>query len=490
MRHLLTALCALGASQVAFAQTPARPTGPDLTVEQATTIARQNNPDHLSLLNNRNVARAQTRNAYGQLLPSLSASFGTQYTQGGTQIFNGGTFGASSDVVQSSYGLDVSYRINAAAVLAPKVMKASRDAVDADINGSAEVLRANVVQQYLTVLQMQARAELADTLVAFSAAQLNLAQARANAGIATILDVRRAEVDLGQNQVGQLQARNNIEIEKLRLFQRMGISAQRDVVLSSRFPITEPTFTQEEVLSLAKQRNPVLLALRSRLKVADISVKAEKGEYSPTLSLSTGWSGYTYQYRDADLLIASGRQNALNARASCFSQDSIRAATGMGRLNCGQIDFTSADANALRSNNQQFPFNFTKSPFSLRASLSLPLFDGLSRELRVEQSYAQKADAKYNVRARELALEADVTSAYLTLVTAFRTVQLQEQNARKAREELTFAEERYRVGSVTFLDVSSARVSFERAENDRINAIYDYHKAFAALESAVGRPLR
>ena len=34
------------------------------------------------------------------------------------------------------------------------------------------------------------------------------------------------------------------------------------------------------------------------------------------------------------------------------------------------------------------------------------------------------------------------------------------------------------------------RASFERAENDRINAIYDYHKAFAALESAVGRPLR
>ena len=28
------------------------------------------------------------------------------------------------------------------------------------------------------------------------------------------------------------------------------------------------------------------------------------------------------------------------------------------------------------------------------------------------------------------------------------------------------------------------------AESDRINAIYDYHKAFAALESAVGHPLR
>ena len=40
------------------------------------------------------------------------------------------------------------------------------------------------------------------------------------------------------------------------------------------------------------------------------------------------------------------------------------------------------------------------------------------------------------------------------------------------------------------VDVTDARAAFERAESDRINAVFDYHKAFAALESAVGRPLR
>ena len=85
---------------------------------------------------------------------------------------------------------------------------------------------------------------------------------------------------------------------------------------------------------------------------------------------------------------------------------------------------------------------------------------------------------------------ADVTGAYLTLVAQAKTVALQEDNAKKAREELRLAQERYRVGASTFLDLTDARASFERAENDRINAIYEYHKAFAALESAVGRPLR
>jgi hypothetical protein len=38
--------------------------------------------------------------------------------------------------------------------------------------------------------------------------------------------------------------------------------------------------------------------------------------------------------------------------------------------------------------------------------------------------------------------------------------------------------------------VTDAVASFERAETDRINAVYSYQTAFAALEAAVGRPLR
>ena len=59
-----------------------------------------------------------------------------------------------------------------------------------------------------------------------------------------------------------------------------------------------------------------------------------------------------------------------------------------------------------------------------------------------------------------------------------------------ARDALYLAEERYKVGAATFVDVTDARAAYERAENDRIGAVYDYHKAFAALENAVGRPLR
>jgi outer membrane protein TolC len=67
---------------------------------------------------------------------------------------------------------------------------------------------------------------------------------------------------------------------------------------------------------------------------------------------------------------------------------------------------------------------------------------------------------------------------------------MQEVNAQKASEELTYAQERYRVGATTFLDVTTAVGTYVQAQTDRINAIYDYHRDFAALEAAVGRPLR
>ena len=78
----------------------------------------------------------------------------------------------------------------------------------------------------------------------------------------------------------------------------------------------------------------------------------------------------------------------------------------------------------------------------------------------------------------------------MTLQASYEAVQLQNQNAATAREALQLAEERYRVGANTFVDLTTARAEYERAETDRIDAIYEFHRSFAALEAAVGRTLR
>lgn len=463
-----------------------------LSLDEAINLARRNNPAHLSAINNRRTADAAVRAAQGQLLPSADASFFAQRQQGGRQIFGGASLGASSDINQSQYQLGIGYRVNRATFLMPKVQRASRDAVEADIAGSAELLRAGVTQQYLTVLQAVEKASLQDTLLNAAESQLVLAQARALVGSGTALDVSRAEVAAGQQQVQVIQARNQIEIEKLRLFQQMGVEQPADVTLTTQFTTLRAPPPLADLLASARQSNPVVQALRSRGRVADLNVKRAKSEYSPTLSISTGISGYTYSFANPNFVVQTASAESLLSQQSCIRNEEVRVALNLPNnlAGCQAISFTDADAARLRSDNRQFPFNFQNSPRSISATLSLPLFDGFSREQRVQEAQAANDDARFSVRASELALTADVTVAYLTLTTAARTAALQAQNSAKARLELKFTQDRYSSGAVNFVDLTESRAAYERAESDRINAIFDYHKAFAALESAVGRPLR
>jgi len=186
-------------------------------------------------------------------------------------------------------------------------------------------------------------------------------------------------------------------------------------------------------------------------------------------------------------------QSAASAAAqarSCLSQDSIRTRIGLGGLTCGSGQLSADQIAAIRASNNQFPFKFNRNPIGVSATLSLPIFNNYQREAQIEAAKVARDNAAYDVRSRNLQLTTEVTQAYLTLVTDAKTVQLQEQIAAKATEELAFAEESYKVGAKTFLDVTTARGTYEQALSARVNAIYEYHKAFAALEGAVGRPLR
>ena len=493
MRFTPLAALALAAGPVA-AQTSSRAstspaqdsTAPvaTLTVEQAVSLARRNNPQHLSTLNDRAVAGSQLRSAYGSYLPSVNAQFGSQYREGLQQLVAGQRFGAASDQISSTYDIGMQAQYGVATVITPKLQRANVRAADAAVSGSDQRLRGVVTQQYITVLQQTARAALQDTLLATARAQLALAQARADVGAVTPLDVRRAEVAVGQQEVATLQARNQIEIEKVRLFQQLGVPRPANVVLTSRFEVTDPNVELGQLLALARRANPTLEETRSRERVANLSYRNAQAQYTPTLSLSTGVGGYTNQYTDAGFVLDQALSSKRGMCAASAGDDPAQAAA------CRDLQLTPNEASAARAANRRYPFQFDRNPISVSAFLSVPLFNGFQREQRVQEAAAGRSDAQYTVRAQELQIESDVTAAFLNLTAARQTVTLQERNAATARIALTLAQERYRVGLNTFVDVAQSRGDYERAENDRINAIYDHHKAFAALESAVGRPLR
>jgi outer membrane protein len=482
----LLALLALPA-QLVLAQAP---TSSTLTLEEAIATARRNNPTFLTVENNVRNQTAQVRQAYSALLPNVSSQFSTRYQQGGTQLIQGVAIGGSGDTYQSSYQLGVSYSLNGAVAFAPRAARANRDAAEADVASQTEALRSQVTNQYIFALKQQAQADLTDSLLQTAQGQLALANARFAAGAATIVDVRTAEVAVGQAQVNQVVAHNSAQVEKVRLFQFMGVPANPDVQLTTRFSMTPPSYSLDSLLSLARQVNPDLAANRSRQYAAQMNVKSAQMNYLPSLFISTGWGGNSLSYADPNFLINQSAAQAAASRRSCMSQDSIRTRIGLSALNCGTGVLTPEQEDAIRASNNQFPFKFNRNPLGIGATLSFPIFNNYQREAQLEQARVTRDNAAYSVRARNLQLTTDVTNAYLSLNAAAKTVALQEQNAAKAAEELAAVQERYKVGAATFLEVTTSRGQYEQAQIGRVNAIYDYQTAYANLENAIGRPLR
>jgi len=278
---------------------------------------------------------------------------------------------------------------------------------------------------------------------------LDLAKARYQVGQATMLDTRQAEVTLGQSQVDLLVARQQNADARLELYRLMGVPAPEgfeQVRLTDSFPVVQPTFTLDTLLGTAAEVNPNLRAAEAASDASRFNLTAVKSEYLPTLRAQAGWSGYTQNYTDTT------------------------AASG--------------------SNSGDYPWGFIGQPFQVFAGLSLPIFDGLNRETRVSQAKAQRDDATEQVRAQALLIRSQVTSRYLAVGTTYQGISVAEANRIAAHDQLRLAQDRYRLGQGTALELSDSEGAVQRAEGTYVDAVYGYHKAVAALEEAVGQPLR
>ena len=492
---LMTALLSLAPAVGGAQQQPSVPA--TLSLADALRIARDHNPTYLQAVNNRGPAAWASRNAAASLIvPQAQASGSLGYSGTGSQRFLTSNFSQTYATVSSSYSIGLDWQLSGATLSAPWLRKAQLAAADADIDGALATLQGGVTQQYLTVLQARDNVGVAQQQVTRDGEFLRLAQARYSVGQATLIDVRQAQVALGTSQVTLLRAQTAQRVEKLRLFEQIGVSAPTtvdSVQLTDTFPVTAPAWKLDEVLTMAEAQNPALQALRARERSAAWGVRSATSSWGPSLELSAGWSGFTQQLYHASDLTSLVNNSALAAQQqnlACGDNNKIRQNAGLTPLDCSGYVWTAAEEQALRDQNHIFPFNFISQPFSARLTVTLPLWTNFGQAATVAQAKAQQQNLAENVRARALGLQTEVSQAYYTLQTAYQSVGLQDTNRVLAREELQLATDRYRVGSGTFFDLLQAQVTQLQAETSYIGAVYDYHKAVAALEAAVGRPLR
>ncbi len=423
---------------IGYAQAPAaaRPVM-RLSLAEALDIAVRNNPDYRQTLNDRGPAGLRSTSAFVSLLtPSADISANRYHSSAGQRNFPGFPSQTVPALTSTSWSFGLGYRLSLQTISNRGWAAAQLRATDEDIAGARTLLETSVRTEYLNLLQAQAQADLSRRSLERVNEQLNLARARYAVGQATLIDVRRAEVDKGQAEVNLLTTNLAVENQVLVLFQRLGVPAPDPLAVqpTDTFPVVAPPWSQDSLVSYAQARNPGLRSLRARQESARWNVRSATSQFLPSLSFSAGYGKYSQS----------------------------------------QAGTTTSGAN---------PWNYS-------IGVSLPLFEGMSRNVAVSEARAAEDDLRQMVRSRELDVRASVVSAYNALLVAFRTIELQTANKAAAAEALELASQRYRVGSGTYLELLDARLAADRADADFVNAVYNYHKSIAALENAVGRPLR
>jgi outer membrane protein len=509
----LTIACVLPASGAAQDTTSSRPADTTtvrrdppavtLSLQDALKQAMTTSPAYRQTLNDAGPAKWGVRNAYGSFLPTVSVAGDLGYIGSGQTNLGGGFVQPTSAFLTSGYSLGLSWQLDGRVLSGPGQQKALRRATAEDITSAGTNLKAEITTQYLNALQAAAQVEVAQQQVKRNLDFLGLAKARYQVGQATLLDVRQAEVAKGQSDVALLRATQADNEAKLDLLRRMGVEPPvpiERIGLSDSFPVSPPDFQLPELLKMADEQNPLLRSLRARQDAATWGVRAARSEYLPTLSVQAGWSGFTQEFTNEDLLLGTTLSDAQDEAARCRYDNQVRTALDLGGVvpDCFGASGLNSTGTALldpvsrqvRDANNVFPFDYTGQPFQANLRISLPIFTGFSRSLRVSQARALEQDADEDVRARRLQVRSDVQARQLALQTTFRAIAVQQANREAARDQLRLAQDRYRLGAGTSLEVSDAQNAVQRAEGDYVNAVYDYHKAVAALEAAVGRPLR
>jgi outer membrane protein TolC len=468
-----------------------------LTLEDALDLARRNNPEFLTQANDEADADWAVREAYGALLPSLFVGGNLAYQAGGQQrlgVFTSEDLGVGKTpgYLSSGYDIGISYRLGGETLLRPRQAKANRTATQEQIMAAAFKLTADVTRQYLAAVAARDGVALARQELQRANENLRLAEARVAVGSAIALDAKQAEVERGRAEVEVLKAENLLRTETLRLMELVGVEVDREIELTSQFDVFDPEWSTDELVAMALDRHPRLRAQRAQQHAADTDVQIARSQYLPVLDLSLGWRGYAQEATDGDYLIQRYREGVDQERQNCqFANDiASRLNPPLPTQDCSAIVYDPVREAEILNRNNVFPFDFAPEPFSATLRISLPIFNGFTRERRIQAARVAAEDARHRLRADELRIKTEVATAHQNLQTAYRAVTLEERNRELANEQLDLARERYRVGAITFVELIDAETRKSQADRAYLQAVYAFHEGLAALEAAVGLNLR
>jgi outer membrane protein TolC len=287
-----------------------------------------------------------------------------------------------------------------------------------------------VEQAYYEYVTARALLEAEEATQAEAKANLDAAQDRHTAGLATVADVLQAQTALSQVGLSVETLRGRIAVTRGALATSMGLPANTpfDVDASAMEPPSDQAVEDvESYLAEARANRPDLAAARAQVREADAHVGTVKAQGLPTLSATGGLGRF---YPDA----------------------------GSG-------------------------FNNT---FSAVLQLRMPLFTGFSHHYDVQRSRADADLARARLQTLEQAVTLQVWTSYYGFKTAQQRLKSIEDLLRSATASQDVARGRYQAGVGTILDLLAAQAALEQARGLQVQARADWYVSLAQLAHDTG----
>ncbi|MFL5495650.1 MAG: TolC family protein [Gemmatimonadales bacterium] len=399
-----------------------------VTLEQAITRAARLDPDYVRALGQVDNAEWGRRAALAVfVLPALTASIdATKYS---TDFFNVGTGRPQPNAVNAT--LQASYDLFSARKFSD-LGRTRAELESAEATQVQQQFRTALLTEsdYYTVLQNQELARVAAERTRRAGEGLVVARARVVSGAAVESDSLQFVLELTQARVDQLRRESSLRISRLQLGRRVGEAGPVDAVPLDTLSRPELPLGVDQAVQLALQQGPQFRAARASERAAGASLRAQRGDYLPRLTLV---------------------------------------------------------GTHTRFDDSFFPS--ARNVSSVALTLSLPIWNDGRREIAVSQFQVNLDVARAIREDLERAARRDVTAAYEAYVTAQATSALSATAVQVARENYRVQESRYRAGSTTILDALDAQLRLTQAEADLVQSRYAARLALAGLEAILGHRL-
>ncbi len=403
-----------------------------LTLDEAVKLALERNERAKSTWEEVVAANARLAQARSFFLPSITST--STYTRRAYETRR--VVGETEVIIQRYNALSETLALNQTLFDARSLtsLAAVRARRDADVSAAAESRRQlafEVSQAFLATLGTTQVREASGRRFTFAGQNLEAARARFAAGLASVNDVTRAELEYATAEVGLTQVKGQVETSTLQLGHLL------DAPDAVRGPLVVPEFLIEAASAEAADSEGLVgEALARRLDVGSLRSLASAQRSLSRLPM-LGW---------LPSVSASGRYSLTNEAS----------------------------------------FNNRNWNWSIGATLSWSLFDGGARfgQSREQKALARLADLDLQAATRKVDVE--VREALVSLSSqraSLRQASVAHEVAKKNAAETT---ELYRQGLASALEVADANVSLFEAEVALVQERYGLGVAFLNLEAALG----